>query len=118
MRPTPWLLPVFWMALIMWFSSDAASAEHTGHWLLPIFQALAPWATPAQIETMHGLVRKGAHLTEYAILAALWLRALARSLYARHRPRPGPSRGFATPAQPAEPTGDDGPPASSSGPGR
>jgi len=78
MRSTPWLPPVLWMALIMWLSSDTASAAHTASWLLPILHALAPWATPAQLEAMHALIRKGAHLTEYAILAALWLRALIR----------------------------------------
>jgi len=62
----------------MWFSTDVGSAEHTEGWLFPILRALAPWATPAQLQTVHGLVRKGAHLSEYAILAALWLRALAR----------------------------------------
>jgi len=66
------------MAVILWFSSDVGSAEHTGHWLLPLLKALAPWATPAQLDTLHGLVRKGGHLTEYAVLAALWFRAFAR----------------------------------------
>jgi len=66
------------MAVILWFSSDVGSAEHTGHWLLPLLKALALWATPAQLDTLHGLVRKGGHLTEYAVLAALWFRAFAR----------------------------------------
>lgn len=78
MRPTHWLPPVLWMAVIMWLSSDAGSAERTASWLQPILRALAPWATPDQLEAMHGFVRKGAHLTEYAILAALWFRAFAR----------------------------------------
>jgi VanZ family protein len=68
------------MAVIMGFSSDVGSATHTGHWLFPIFSALLPGATPAQLEAMHGLVRKGAHVTEYAVLAALWFRASTRGL--------------------------------------
>ena len=76
MRPTFWVPPVLWMALILWFSSDTGSAAHTGPWLLPILRALAPWATPAQLDTIHALTRKGGHVTEYAILAGLWLRAL------------------------------------------
>src|SRR5947207_6074206 len=76
MRPTFWVPPVLWMALILWVSSDTGSAVHTGRWLLPILRALAPWATPAQLNTIHALIRKGGHVTEYAILAALWLRAL------------------------------------------
>jgi VanZ family protein len=66
------------MALILWFSSDTGSAEHTGGWLLPILGVLVPWATPAQLDMLHTLARKGGHVTEYAILAALWLRALVR----------------------------------------
>lgn len=78
MHPKYWLPPVLWMALIVGFSSDAASSPHTESWLLPILRGLAPWATPAQLEALHWLVRKIAHLSEYAILAALWLRALVR----------------------------------------
>ena len=77
-RPTYWLPPVLWMALITLLSSDMGSAAHTEHWLLPILRALAPWATSAQLEVLHFLARKGAHLSEYAVLAALWFRALAR----------------------------------------
>jgi VanZ family protein len=78
MRPTVWLPPVVWMALILSFPTDVGSAEHTEGWLVPILRVLAPWATPAQIEIFHGVIRKGGHVTEYAILAALWLRALVR----------------------------------------
>ena len=66
------------MALILTLSSDVGSAEHTAHWLVPLLRFLASWATPTQIEAMHGLVRKGGHLTEYAVLASLWYRAFAR----------------------------------------
>jgi VanZ family protein len=73
-----WLPPVLWMALILTVSSDVGSAEHTEHWLVPLLRLLASWATPTQIEAVHGLVRKGGHLTEYAVLASLWYRAFAR----------------------------------------
>jgi len=78
MRPTDWLPPVLWMGVIVGLSTDTASAEHTGRLLLPVLRWLLPWATPGQVDTIHGLVRKGAHLTEYAILAALWYRAFRR----------------------------------------
>jgi VanZ family protein len=78
MRLKYWLPPLLWMAVIVGFSADAASASHTEHWLLPILRGLAPWATPAQLEALHWLVRKIAHLSEYAILAGLWLRAFVR----------------------------------------
>jgi VanZ family protein len=66
------------MAVIVGFSTDAASSEHTESWLLPFLRTLAPWATAAQLEALHWLTRRLAHLSEYAILAALWLRALTR----------------------------------------
>jgi VanZ family protein len=78
MRLAHWLPPVVWMAVIMGLSSDTGSAEHTGRWLLPSLRWLLPWATPGQLEAVHGLARKGAHLTEYAILAALCFRAFVR----------------------------------------
>jgi VanZ family protein len=66
------------MAVIVGVSTDAGSSAHTESWLLPLLRTLASWATPAQLDALHWLVRKIAHLSEYAILAALWLRALVR----------------------------------------
>ena len=69
-----WLPPLVWMALIWGFSTDAASAAHTSRFIVPLLTWLAPWATPAQIELAHGLLRKLGHVVEYAILAGLWFR--------------------------------------------
>src|SRR2546428_2364067 len=78
MRLAPWLPPVLWMAVTVWLSTDIASGEHTSQLLLPALRWLLPWATPGQLHPVHRLLRKGAHLTEYAILAALWYRAFTR----------------------------------------
>src|SRR2546425_1037883 len=78
MRPAHWLPPVLWMGVIMLLSTDTGSAAHTGELLLPLLHWLLPWASPGDLAAIHGLVRKGAHLTEYAILAALWYRAFTR----------------------------------------
>jgi len=64
------------MALIWGLSSDIGSAAQTSRYFVPLLTWLFPWATPAQIELLHGLVRKSGHVVEYAILAALWFRAL------------------------------------------
>jgi VanZ family protein len=85
MRPAHWAPPVLWMAVILALSSEAGSAERTGRLLLPILQALLPGASPLQVEAAHALVRKAAHVTEYGVLGALWLRAL---LAAGRRRRP------------------------------
>jgi VanZ family protein len=77
-RIPAWLLPVAWMALIMVLSTDAASAQQTGRLLIPLLQWALPWTSPPQLEAFHLLARKAAHFTEYAVLGALWFRALAR----------------------------------------
>jgi VanZ family protein len=71
-----WLPPLAWMAVVMVLSSGEFSATETGGVLLPIFAWLLPGVAPATLEALHAAVRKLAHLTEYGVLAALWLRAL------------------------------------------
>ncbi|MGH6689911.1 MAG: VanZ family protein [Gammaproteobacteria bacterium] len=70
-----WLPPLLWMTLIWGLSSDIGSADTTSGLFGWLMSQLFPWATPAQIRFAHDLVRKLGHLTEYAILAALWFRA-------------------------------------------
>ncbi len=41
-------------------------------------RVLFPWADPSALETIHWLIRKGSHVTEYAVLTALWDRAFRR----------------------------------------
>jgi VanZ family protein len=71
-----WLPPLAWMALIWSVSSDLGSADHSAGPFAWIVTALFPWATPAQIDLAHLIVRKIGHMVEYAILAALWFRTL------------------------------------------
>lgn len=78
MSPTAWVPPVVWMGVILALSSEAASAAETGRILLPLLGWLLPWASPADLETAHGILRKLAHPAEYALLGALWLRAFVR----------------------------------------
>ena len=66
------------MGVILWFSSDAWSASHTGTLLIPLLRWLLPWVSVGQLTTLHVGIRKLAHLGEYAVLALLWYRALAR----------------------------------------
>ncbi|HSE92706.1 MAG TPA: VanZ family protein [Methylomirabilota bacterium] len=78
MAPIYWLPPLAWMAVIFVLSTDVGSSEHTRSWLEPVFRAVRPWATDVQVRAVHAVVRKAAHVIEYAILAVLWFRAFAR----------------------------------------
>lgn len=74
-----WLPPFVWIALIFSASADPRSYEHSGE-LLGYFEPLLHWLfpslSPAQLETIHHLFRKCAHLCEYAVLALLLWRAI------------------------------------------
>jgi VanZ family protein len=73
-----WLPPLLWMAMIAWFSTAQFSGENTGSVLTPLFRWLLPRATEPQLAVLHALTRKAAHVTEYAVLSALWFVALTR----------------------------------------
>ncbi len=70
-----WLPPLLWMAVMFVLSTDTFAAEQTGGVLWRVLSGLAPQVTYAQYTLLHFLTRKAAHLTEYAILACLLLRA-------------------------------------------
>ena len=55
-------------------STDLMSGEHTSRFLVPFLRWLNPDISPAALAQVNFLVRKAAHVTEYAILAALLFR--------------------------------------------
>jgi hypothetical protein len=66
------------MVVIMALSSEWFSSRHTGGVVVGLLAWVAPWLAPADVVGLHGAARKTAHFVEYAILALLWFRALAR----------------------------------------
>jgi VanZ family protein len=63
------------MAVMFGLSTDVFAAEHTG---AVLWYVVSQWASSMPYEQytlLHHLIRKAAHLTEYAILACLLLRA-------------------------------------------
>jgi VanZ family protein len=70
-----WLPPLLWMAVMGVLSTDTFAAERTGEVLWQVVRGLALPMTSTQYAVLHVLIRKAAHLTEYAILACLLLRA-------------------------------------------
>ncbi len=72
-----WLPLVIWIAVIFAASTDLFSAQHTGSVIESILAAIFGHALPQkQFDPLHFVIRKLAHITEYAILGALAFRAL------------------------------------------
>jgi VanZ family protein len=81
-----WLPALFWMALIFSASSDANSFKHSSRIIVPLLHWLFPQMPDDTIYLIVLLVRKCAHLTEYAVLALLLWRALRKPM--KNDPRP------------------------------
>lgn len=67
---------VAWMFIIFLFSTNLGAASHTSRFLGPLLRWLDPSISAAGIEQVQFLVRKGAHMFEYALLGILILRAM------------------------------------------
>jgi VanZ family protein len=85
-RPSPVLrflrydLPLgLWMAVILRASSETYAAPHTSRILEPLLHWLVPTLSTSAVDQVVFLVRKAAHLTEYAILGGLFFRRFARA---------------------------------------
>lgn len=74
-----WLPLLAWMAFIFIGSTDLLSAEHTSRVIGPFLRWFAPNVSDAMIASIQLVVRKCAHVTEYAILGALLYRAFCQS---------------------------------------
>ncbi len=81
-----WLPVLLWMSLIFGFSTDVGSSRHTSRIIGPILRWLIPDISDAALERVQTVVRKGAHLTEYAILGALAWRAVRQPRREDQRP--------------------------------
>jgi VanZ family protein len=66
---------IVWAAFISWFSTDAFSARSTNSYIDPVLRYFFGDLTPAGFRLAHNVIRKSAHLIEYAILGALTCRA-------------------------------------------
>ncbi len=73
-----WLPVLIWLCLIFIGSSDLMSADQTSRIILPMLRWLKPDISMETIAQVQFVVRKCAHMTEYAILAMLLWRAAYR----------------------------------------
>lgn len=79
-----WLLCLVWMAVIFWFSAmpGEVSSEQSGtivELLLTLLSAIGVNTAALDLSLLSLLVRKAAHMTEYAVLFFLLRRALRLS---------------------------------------
>jgi VanZ family protein len=73
-----WLPVVIWLCFIFIGSTDLMSAEQTSRIIEPFLRWLKPDISLETIAQVQFVVRKCAHVTEYAILAILLWRAICR----------------------------------------
>jgi VanZ family protein len=81
-----WLPLVIWMLVIFSASADAESTARTSRFLEPFLRWLKPDISPEAIDLIRLLIRKAAHMAEYAVLAWLAWRALRRPKRSDTRP--------------------------------
>lgn len=75
-----WLPVVLWFLLIFGASTDMMSSSRTSRIIGPILRWISPDMSDSTIRGVQLFARKGAHVTEYAILCLLLYRAIRRSL--------------------------------------
>lgn len=71
-----WLPLLIWLGVVFVGSTNLMSAEHTSRFTVPFLLWLKPGMSPQTIWVILVVIRKCAHVTEYAILALLLWRAL------------------------------------------
>src|ERR1700758_1146978 len=71
-----WLPLLIWLGVIFVGSTDLLSAEQTSRFIVPILLWLKPGMAPETMWIILVIMRKCAHVCEYAILALLLWRAL------------------------------------------
>ena len=81
-----WFPAVLWMCLIFSGSGDVLSANRTSRFIGPFLRWLKPGISDEAVRRVQTVVRKGGHLSEYAVLAILFWRAWRKPV--RNDPRP------------------------------
>jgi VanZ family protein len=70
-----WFPVVLWVGFTFWMSSGFFSSSNTSRIIEPILRYLMPQISAADAHTIHGVIRKLAHVTEYFFLGLLLFRA-------------------------------------------
>jgi len=70
-----WLPVLVWVGVIFLGSTNLMSAEHTSRFIIPFLRWLKPDISAETLPSIHFILRKCAHVGEYAVLGLLLLRA-------------------------------------------
>lgn len=81
-----WLPVILWMTVVFSASSDSHSYQHSSRIVAPLVKFFFPDISQERLDRVVLVARKCAHLTEYAILALLFWRAVRKPV--RKDPRP------------------------------
>jgi len=73
-RILEWIPVVLWSACIFFFSTSYFSAANTAAFFEPIIRWFLPAADPATVRSIHFLIRKTAHFSEYLMMFTLLVR--------------------------------------------
>jgi VanZ family protein len=79
-----WFPVVVWMCFIFWMSTAMFAAQNTSSIIEPILRFLMPSISHKELEHIHFLIRKLAHVTEYFISGLLLFRAFRSGSEERH----------------------------------
>ena len=81
-----WFPAILWMCLIFSGSGDVLSAHRTSRFIGPFLRWLKPDISDRSVARIQLMIRKGGHLSEYAVLGCLFWRAWRKPV--RNDPRP------------------------------
>ncbi|HST13214.1 MAG TPA: VanZ family protein, partial [Terriglobales bacterium] len=81
-----WLAAILWLGLIAFESTNALSAEKTGHFLYPVLHFLFG-LDPVRFLTWHFVLRKTGHIIGYSMLSLLFFRAWRATIHVTGSPR-------------------------------
>ena len=88
-----WVPVIVCMVLIFSASGDSHSYQHSSRLIAPLVKFFFPAISPESLDLVVLYVRKCAHLTEYAILALLFWRAVRKPVKQDSRPWSWPLAG-------------------------
>jgi len=78
MIPTRFVVASLWLVLVLFLGTAYFAAQETGRFVMPFLKVMLPGAARSELQATHMVLRKLAHVFEYAVLALLWYRAVYR----------------------------------------